>query len=170
MHFSPSADVAITSVYVWTIAVTLQTPRLLSCLQHMLSYQTVILALQQPRGYGGYHGVDGSQEQEDGIGEASPCHTKENHMPRELRRLHDHSMSWSDNEAKSTHPGGGRRTRASSVPDSAADTASGQQPLATQSADQAAKKRYSAVAVWLLFRLSQPSYCGCTFFLSYQLL
>ena len=114
----------------------------LNCLMHTLLPSSLEHALQQPRGYGGYHGVDGAQEAEDGSGEASPHHAKESHLPRELRRLHDHSMSLSDSEGgKSTHPGGPRRTRASSVPHPANDSAQARRPLATQSADQGGKKR-----------------------------
>ena len=114
----------------------------LICLFHALLPSSLAHALQQPRGYGGYHGVDGAQEAEDGSGEASPHHAKESHLPRELRQLRDHSMSVSDSEGgKSLHPGGPRRTRASSVPHPATDNAHAQRPLATQSADHGAKKR-----------------------------
>lgn len=105
-------------------------------------------AVQQPRGYGGYHGMDGGQEndggaeRQEGPGEASPRHVKESHMPRELRRLHEHSLSLSDSEAKSNHPGLPRRTRASSVPDPTSASAPARQQLASQSADQGVKKRY----------------------------
>ena len=104
------------------------------------------MLVQQPRGYGGYHGTevgqepDGEQERQEDPAEASPCHVKENHIPRELRRLHEHSLSLSDSEAKSNHP---RRTRASSVPDPTSATVPLQRQLATQSADQGVKKRYA---------------------------
>lgn len=103
------------------------------------------MLVQQPRGYGGYHGTeggqdpDGGQQREEAPAEASPRHVKENHMPRELRRLHEHSVSLSDSEAKSNNP---RRTRASSVPDPTSATAPARRQLATQSADQGIKKRY----------------------------
>lgn len=103
------------------------------------------MLLQQPRGYGGYHGTergqdpDGGQEREEAPAEASPRHVKDNHMPRELRRLHQHSLSLSDSEAKSNNP---RRTRASSVPDPTSAAAPARRQLATQSAVQGVKKRY----------------------------
>lgn len=111
------------------------------------------MAVQQPRGYGGYHGTDGGQEPDGGQqreevpSEASPRHVKENHIPRELRRLHEHSLSLSDSEAKSTHP---RRTRASSVPDPTSTTAPPRRQLASQSADQGVKKRYADALVTTL--------------------
>ena len=114
--------------------------------QRLAEYVSIMLnAMQQPRGYGGYHGTDGGQENEggaepeEGRGEASPRHVKESHIPRELRRLREHSLSLSDGEAKSNHP---RRTRASSVPEPASGSAPARQQLASQSADQGVKKRY----------------------------
>ncbi|DBA69521.1 TPA: hypothetical protein ACH3X2_012722 [Trebouxia sp. C0005] len=92
-------------------------------------------------GYQGYHGVEGGPEQEDGTGEVSPRHAKELQIPRELRRLHEHSVSMSDSEAKSNFPAGPRRTRASSVPDPDSESGQAQRPLAARSADQGAKKR-----------------------------
>ncbi|KAL0047032.1 hypothetical protein WJX82_004759 [Trebouxia sp. C0006] len=92
-------------------------------------------------GYQGYHGVEGGPEQEDGTGEVSPRHAKEPQIPRELRRLHEHSVSMSDSEAKSNFPAGPRRTRASSVPDPESEGGQAQRPLAARSADQGAKKR-----------------------------
>lgn len=111
------------------------------------------MLVQQPRGYGGYHGTeggqepDGGQEREEGPAEASPRHVKENHIPRELRRLHEHFLGLSDSEAKSNHP---RRTRASSVPDPTSAIAPARAQLATQSADQGVKKRY-ADPIWQVF-------------------
>ncbi|DBB01072.1 TPA: hypothetical protein ACH3X1_000969 [Trebouxia sp. C0004] len=92
-------------------------------------------------GYQGYHGVEGGPEQEDGTGEVSPRHAKELQIPRELRRLHEHSVSMSDSEAKSNFPARPRRTRASSVPDPESESGQAQRPLAARSADQGAKKR-----------------------------
>ncbi len=102
-----------------------------------------MFALQQFGGYQGYHGTEGGQEHEDGVGEASPRHAKEHQLPRELRRLHEHSMSVdvSDSEGRSNHLAGLRRTRASSVPDPASDNPKAQQSLAAHSADQGANKR-----------------------------
>ena len=97
--------------------------------------------LQQFGGYQGYHGVEGGLDQEDGTGEVSPRHAKEPQIPRELRRLHEHSVSMSDSEAKSNFPAGPRRTRASSVPDPESESGQAQRPLAARSADQGAKKR-----------------------------
>lgn len=116
-------------------------------------------AAQQPRGYGGYHGTDGGQENdggaegEGGPGEASPQHVKESHIPRELRRLHEHSVSLSDSDAKSNHPGLPRRTRASSVPDPTSTSAPARQQLASQSADQGVNKRYRWPACSTLLEL-----------------
>ncbi len=112
--------------------------------------------LQQFGGYQGYHGVEGGPEQEDGTGEVSPRHAKEVQIPRELRRLHEHSVSMSDSEAKSNFPAGPRRTRASSVPDPETENGQAQRPLAARSADQGAKKRceaYSLPSVLLLCRV-----------------
>jgi len=97
--------------------------------------------LQQFGGYQGYLGVEGGPEQEDGSGEVSPRHAKEPQIPRELRRLHEHSVSMSDSEAKSNFPAGPRRTRASSVPDPESESGQAQRPLAARSAEQGAKKR-----------------------------
>ena len=96
---------------------------------------------QQFGGYQGYHGVEGGPEQEDGTGEVSPRHAKELQIPRELRRLHEHSVSMSDSEAKSNLPGGPRRMRASSVPHPESESGQAQRPLAARSADQGAKER-----------------------------
>lgn len=96
---------------------------------------------EQFGGYQGYHGVEGGPEQEDGTGEVSPRHAKELQIPRELRRLHEHSVSMSDSEAKSNLPGGPRRMRASSVPHPESESGQAQRPLAARSADQGAKKR-----------------------------
>ena len=85
--------------------------------------------------------MDGGPEQEDGLGEVSPRHGKEHQLPRELRRLQEHSMSMSDSEAKSNHPAGPRRTRASSIPDPSSDQPQAQQPIAAHSSDLGAKKR-----------------------------
>ena len=123
---------------------------------HMLLRSTCCMLAQQPRGYGGYHGTEGGQEPEggqerdEGLAEASPRHVKENHIPRELQRLHEHSLSLSDSEAKSNHP---RRTRASSVPDPTSATAPPRRQLTTQSADQGVnKKRYAVTWFCLQYR------------------
>ncbi len=115
------------------------------CCYHVLAgawlYSLFPFLLQQFGGYQGYHGVEGGPEQEDGTGEVSPRHAKEPQIPRELRRLHEHSVSMSDSEAKSNFPAGPRRTRASSVPDPESEGGQAQRPLAARSADQGAKKR-----------------------------
>lgn len=109
--------------------------------------------MQQFGGYQGYHGVEGP-EQEDGSGDLSPRPAKEQHIPRELRRLRDHSVSVSDSEAKSSFPAGPRHTPASSLPIPEVENAPAQRPLATRSADQGTKKRFdiSRASAWLSWR------------------
>ena len=97
---------------------------------------------QQVGGNQAYHGVDGQEE--DGSVEASPRPTRDQHVPRELRRLHDHSVSMSDSgDARSNHPAGPRRTRAGSVPDHSSDD----KQMPSRSADHAGRKRYSSACL-----------------------